>query len=78
MALKQEKQKTFEITQPDPDTKLYQLDQERIRYFQENKNAINDRFNVALQELLEEMDISRYGSLETEEEIVQASLKATH
>ena len=77
MALKQDKQKIFEITQPNPDSKLYQLDQERIKSFQKNKNSINHRFDVALQELIEEMDISSYGSLETEEEIVQTSLKAT-
>jgi hypothetical protein len=69
--------KKFKITQPDPNSELYQQDQQRIRYFQKNKERINERFDQARKKFVEKMDISHHGSLETEEEIVEVSLKVT-
>ncbi|MFP4134781.1 MAG: hypothetical protein ACLFTJ_11590 [Halothece sp.] len=69
--------KKFKITQPDPNSELGKQDQERINYFQKNKERINQRFDQARQNFVNKMDLSHHGSLETEEEIVEASLKIT-
>jgi len=69
--------KKFKITQPDPNSDLYQQDQARINYFQKNKERINQRFDQARQNFVKKMDLTHHGSLETEEEIVEASLKIT-
>lgn len=69
--------KKFKITQPDPNSELGKQDQERINYFQKNKGRINQRFEQARQNFVKKMNLSHDGSLETEEEIVEASLKIT-
>jgi len=69
--------KKFKITQPDPNSELYKQDQERINYFQKNKERINQRFDQARQKFVQKMDLSHHGPLETEEAIVEASLEIT-
>ena len=69
--------KIFNITQPDPSSELHKQDQERIVHFQKNQEKINQRFEQARRKFVEKMDVSHHGALETEEEIVEASLKAT-